>query len=292
MPEISPSTLIEYRNERGFSQRQLAALAGLGIATVKRIEGSKAPYHASASAAEKLTKALQVEEGALGRPYVKPNEYVSLELTVRADVDESIGYSMVEALYGIQTLEQLMLAPLLTAMVAEQSLQWRRKRLKKMTRRVGKLATSLAGNEKVLASLDGLYAALQEERESIENRDVLGRKLSGVDMQESPLNAFIRFTTRSNGSNSIIRIDEGDGPSEIPDFWIGERQIEDLAGADGPTLFAVAMGWVRLVDFPADVRGKEKDEARLAWLRTKLTDDQYSRATRWSAVNETIYERL
>ncbi|MDB5538473.1 MAG: hypothetical protein JWQ89_200 [Devosia sp.] len=292
MPTVDPVTLAAVRKDRGLSQQALADRAGLGIATIKRIEGNKGLYQASDKVAEELAKALRVKEGALRSPYVKPNEYVRRELTVGADVDESIGYSIVEALYGIGAREQLTLAPLLTALVAEQSLQWRRERLEKLGNRVAELKASLASSGMTVASLSGLDAALNDERKSIEERDILGRKLPGSETRENPLTTFIAFVARSNGSDSVIRIEEGDGPNEIPDFVLGENQIEDLAGTDGPTLFAVAMGWVRLEDFPSEVRGQANDVARLAWVRAKLTDDQYSRATRWLPADETSYERL
>ncbi|WP_374622286.1 helix-turn-helix domain-containing protein [Devosia sp.] len=291
MPLIHPETLAAIRRDRDLSQKQLADRAGLGIATIKRIEGHSGPYRASRKVSNELTRTLQVGEDALGMPYVRPNEYVHRELTLGSDVDESIGFSVVEALYGITPLEQLALAPMLTALVAELSLQWRRERLSTLEDHFEGLRRDLAASDAAVTSLGTLASVLLSEKRSIDARDILGRLLTKDKACGNPLVAFLKEVTRTNGSRDLIRFDEGDGPNEVPDFWIGENIIEQLAGADGPTLFSIAMGWVRLVDFPPTVRGPANDTARLAWLEGKLTNDQYARAVRWSPANETDYER-
>jgi transcriptional regulator with XRE-family HTH domain len=291
MPLIQPETLAAVRRDRELSQKQLADRAGLGIATIKRIEGNSGAYQASRKVSNQLAKTLQVGEDALGMPYIRPNEYVHRELTLGLDVDESLGFSVVEALYGIAPLEQLALAPLLAAIVGELSLQWRRERLNALEGHLEELRRGLAASDAALTPLTGLASVLLNEKRSIDARDILGRLLAKDKADENPLVAFLKEVTRDNGARDLVRFDEGDGPNEVPDFLLGESIIEQLAGADGPTLFAVAMGWVRLVDFPPKVRGRANDPARLAWLETKLTSDQYARAVRWSPANETDYER-
>lgn len=296
--KIRPDTLRMLRNRKNLSQEALAKRSEkmrqkVGIATIKRIEARTETefYMAREEVANRLAKTLGVEVGELAKKLTvneldrakKLRKLGMRQLRVTVDENVSLAFRMVEQLYGIPIRAQIEMAPLFTALLAEGSLAWRRKRLAEIRQKAEELSALGGGNFSFAWTAERALEAAHGEEDSIRKRDVFGRDVDedtydlGYDpYQNNPFVDYLKELKRELG-DADMTIDPdaiGIGPSGFPDYRIGAKMLEELTGDDPDAKYALACGHVRLGDIPEELMGEEKTRQRVEWLKSRIPEEE------------------
>ena len=306
---IHPHVIKGLMERQKLTQQALADKAGLGIATIKRIcsgkDMAKGQRRHTLSA---LAKALRVEEEALTADTLPPSEEgvhlrsrVHLKASVSRQTD--LSFQAVEAIYGISRSAQIAMAPLFTALIAEASLKWRKDRLAAVSLIADQLDAIRGDNAMLLGAVVRASEAEKIEKQSIAEKDVLGKKalerlleecenaltdldfryeLTWPDQSVSPLLMFLKDFSESFGKTAIkIELSDEDGNEQMPtgvaDYSVGADLIDEICGEYSSwARIAVEYGHVSLSDIPKSLLSPEKAEARKAFIASQMTD-----AKRW-----------
>lgn len=174
--------------------------------------------------------------------------------------------ALVARRYGVTRQQIVEIAPLLFALVAEQSLCERRKWLDAYR---GDAAPS-----HLLRSLRGPFDeddqnVLNAEDRSIDKRDLFAARVGGWDENHHKNNPFARFLTERLSKTSLskgiaVTWDEG----EAPRYAICIEELVDLLGKDKDACELVLSGKVALAEMPGDTR-KATSKARASWVKEK-----------------------
>ncbi len=178
---IIPEMLKKYRKSTSLSQQSLADVSGVSKKTIARIETGKSS--ANTNTAKRLAKALEVQPEMLSRQpdHVDENEskrtmrlfgYRARKALVQENTE--LAFQMVEKCYGISPAIQISPAPLLAALLAEESLAWRRKKVQEAEQAISTLIDADYGHRTFMAGIVRKEDGIGGERESIERRDVFG----------------------------------------------------------------------------------------------------------------------
>ena len=293
MVAIHPEILKTLRKRAGLSQQALADTTQgrnkVGIATIKRIETVEGTYETRPRIAEGLAQALGVSVQDLSE---EPRDVRAAERTLRSwgyrrikallDSKTALAFDMVERLYGISPQQQIDMAPLFTALLAEGSLTWRREQLGVIDEAVEKLDTvgSSSGH------LHFAYAAGTEngsrvERKSIEKRDLFGLYLleNGWqlsfpgDEEVNPIAAYLRHFAQKVGAKEVA-IEEEAVDGAFPNYWIAEDEIEAITGGSNLARHAMSRGHARIKDIPEDLLGEDRKDDRIAWMVSRIPEKE------------------
>lgn len=295
---IRPDTLRALRERRGLSQAKLEARSEdmrqkVGVATIKRIEtwGDTETYMASPNVAERLAKVLGVDVEDLAKEPAIDDVDRTRELRkvgmrqLRSAVHEStsLGFRMVEHLYGIPVRTQIEMAPLCMALLAEGSLAWRRKRVAEIDRKAEELMSLGGGNFSFAHAVYRTQEAAFDEEESIRKRDVFGKDVAedtyslGYDPNtNNPFADYLRDLARGLGETDVT-LDPGVfeiGPLGFPEYRIGAGLLQELAAGNADAEYALACGHVRIPEIPEELLGAENTQRRVEWLISRVPDDE------------------
>ena len=279
MVAIHPETLKTLRKRCSLSQDSLATASTVGIATIKRIEASNAPRDVRLHTAQCLARALGVAVEALsGEPSsVKETRELGYR-TLRETVDSTtaLSYDMVEHIYGVSTRDQIAIAPLLVALMAEGSLVWRRKRLDDLNAAVDKVRSFGESSHS-----SGVIAHRAEElacweKESIEKRDFFGHWTDsetefGPDIGSAFVD-YLRDVARNVECDNIFIADEIS--RDFPEYFVGIGIVDDLTAGDQWAWRAMYRGHVKVDDIPDDLLGEERDDDRIEWMTARIPEEE------------------
>ena len=204
------------------------------------------------------------------------------------DAETALAFNMVEHLYGIPVRSQILMAPLFTALLAEGSFNWRRKRVAAIEEAAERLH-SLGGGHFSFA-----YAAYRatdgaaDERDSIAKRDLFGAHVGddafdlGFDPSENNpfadyLADYLHVFAEEAEAKKTITLETGSGwkTSEgMPEYKVGADIIGQVTGSDQEAEYALMRGHVRLKDIPDELRGDDKQEVRVAWMIARIPAEE------------------
>lgn len=304
--KIEPSKLKALRAARKMSQQQLSDTtrghSTVSVPTIKRIEAAGSPYEANSRVADGLAKALGVTIEELAR-VPTPTEERSSELrdvglrSVKAtiDADNAMSFEMVQSLYGISVRGQIELAPLLTAMLADASLVWRRKRLAKIDAAVDELMSLGGGHYSFAYAGSSAADGAQKERASIERRDFFGAEVSdaaydfGYDPgKNNPFVDYIRSFV-AEIDNCDISIEPWINTDGLPEYRVGARLIEQLTSGDLMAERALLHGHVKIKDIPVELMAEHRESDRVTWMISQIPEQKRQRL---EALDAQIAEKL
>lgn len=295
---IRPNTLKALRELRGWSQAKLEMHSEemrnkVGLATIKRIETWRATetYMANPTVAERLAKTLGVDIEDLGKePKIddvgraRTLRRVGMrQLRTVVHEDTSLGFRMVEHLYGIPVRTQVEMAPLCMALLAEGSLAWRKQRLAEIDEKMELLMSLGKGHLSFAQTVCRTEEASYQEEASISSRDVFGKNVAedsydlGYDPGiNNPLADYLREFAQNLGTTDIKLDPEvfEIGRSGFPDYRIGASLLEELAAGDIDAEYALACGHARIPEIPAFLNGPENTERRVEWLISQIPEDE------------------
>ena len=284
---IKPETLKALRTHHALSQDELANKSNVAKKTIGDIERGK--RKANATTTKRLAKALNVEPADLAKDF----EEIGLQKTDRGlgyrkisesiPADVHINFDMVEHLYGISRKSQIQMAPLLMALAAEASLNWRRKKLEKITEASNAIHGLAEGYLSFANAVYRINEGIMAEETSINNRDVFGKTAVetafdlGCDPDTyNPFADYLRDFADQNSSQHIS-LDPDElwlNANGMPDYRIGTDIIENLTGGDKWARHALMHKIVRIQDIPKELMTKKKRDERVEWLAGKVSNQE------------------
>ena len=255
---IHPAALRAARKRQNMTQQQLADAVGCTKDTVSRWERG-ASRRVRSHLREPLRIALRVREW---EKLTKPPERTAdtpqdndvpnhTWIKFLAEKDIRTGLQLVTLRYGVHPWEVLKVAPLLFLIVAEHSLLERRKRLRQFEEQFYKLDEELS---QTLPHLDSCIAVtsgypdmnkdigwmpLNDEADSIKNRDVFGRQIvQRFDEDEDahygergPFVTFLRDLAKELPNGAITSIESSwDGDGTIHSYRIADDTLRECTG--------------------------------------------------------------
>ncbi len=305
---IHPGTLERYRKRAKLTQQGLADFARISLKTIARIEGGK--NKANSHTVNSLAKALDVKPEDLAKPFreQEPKPYLHGFQTRRVPFKENtlVALKMNEERYGISLMDQLNMAPLLVALMAEGSLAWRQKQLDMAKEAVGTLwIKSSEAN-----------GAMDVEEESLMKRDIFGKQPIqhaeeiGFDPGSSPFVKYLCNFAIETGSEFIkVMPDPGEGDQEFAeieyDCWmtsinlpqtfvcysLNAAELDRLTGNNERAMRALQWDHVQMADIPEELLGEDKDEERSNWLGDKIPQAKWDEhEAYWSEVKK-VFDR-
>jgi transcriptional regulator with XRE-family HTH domain len=277
MTPINPERLRYYRKQQRWSMQRLADEATVNKCTIQRIErgdGGKAPREHTIT---KLARALQVSTSELtdqnpveSTKHVKSTNSKS-QINARIGADARNALAFISARYGVKQATILRLAPLLFALVAEESLVKRSERLEKLS----ELGNSLDAFPRAMEQ--SITEFCRREYASIEARDIFGTNHEDEDVQRwqhtdyadhvgicNPLALHIRQrVAQTSASDKLVGWD----PDHGPDYHVGSEIALEIAAGDEEIADMLLSGAIGVHEIPSELRNAENPEARIEWLR-------------------------
>lgn len=132
MKKINPQSLKHLRNRKGWSQKELATRTGMGKRRLVELEDCSVQFHdVRDSNFEDLCKALGATEAQLRgeEPITDPLPVNYVTLRSKISTIAQMNFDLIEAQYGIETDQIVQLAPLMFAILVEDSFTWRKQQL-------------------------------------------------------------------------------------------------------------------------------------------------------------------
>lgn len=302
---INPETLKQCRKRGGLSQEGLAKVSKVSKKTIARIEAGRPS--ANSTSIKRLSDALRVTPEKLSGQS-GPDERDKRNLgycTLRTSIDGNAGlaFQMVEKCYGISQQNQIALAPLFTALLAEGSLAWRRQKLEEAEEAANTLMDADYGHRLFVVAGARAEEGAHAERESIERRDVFGEKVMeyaadsmGIDPESTdPFTEYLKRFAGQSGAE-LVRIPtetmsgSGDfyeweassqfGASSVS-YSINPEELDRLTGGDRWARTALQRGHVKIADIPEDLLDDDVSDKRIEWLGNKISQDERDEFEAW-----------
>ena len=296
---INPKTLKQCRERASLSQQGLADVSKVSKKTIARIESGKSS--ANSNTVSRLAEALGVQPQDLSGQ-TGPDERarrLSEFCTLKAPIHLNTGLAlqMVEKHYGISRRNQIAMAPLFAALLAEGSLAWRRRLHKEAEEAAGKLEEADHGHSLLMIAAGKAMDALDCEQESIEQRDIFGERVFELAEERwadpYPADPFTRYLQRlaeESGSELIRILPEARSRDDFDkhDDWMTSSQfahssvyysidpaeLDRLAGDGRWARMALRRGHAPVADIPEHLLDDDASEERTAWLESKMPQDE------------------
>ncbi len=288
MVAVHPETLRALRKRSGLSQKALAdATQGrhtaVGVATIKRIEALDTPRDVRQHTADCLARALGVAVEELSREPEDSEKterearvvgYRLLREVVRAET--TLALDMVDHLYGISPKDQIAMAPLFAALLAEGSLARRKERLAEVEEKFADLEA--LGGRAFTHAYNRFWDSVHYERGSIEEREIFGSEAweeshFGYEYEEN--NAFVAYLTELADKVDAGNINiESEWGYDFPSYEIGGSVIEEVTGDDRWAGYAMSRGHARIKDIPEDLLGEDRKDDRIAWMASRIPENE------------------
>lgn len=266
---LNAKTLRDAREKKGWTQLQLSEATKINISTISRIERGKATRVRERTHKE-LARALGVSREELCPTPAAEREVIKLRVGSAA----RNALTLVARRYQVSREQVIEAAPLFFFIIAEQSLQQRRKRLDELQ------AAEDAARGAALPHLPyhpGDWMTLNFEARSIKARDLFGTIVADKvgrpddpDWREEKGNPFASFLNEALGateSDEVVLWTPDDGPS----YAICEEEVAALVGGDEEAAQAIFNGGAALHEMPAEIR-KSSPEERAKWARAQVPE--------------------
>ncbi|MCY4259817.1 MAG: helix-turn-helix transcriptional regulator [Rhodobacteraceae bacterium] len=304
---INPEILKSLRRQANLSQTKLAEVARVGKATIARIEGGKGS--ANTTTVTRLADALGVSPTDMADGPARTADsfdrerecrrlgYRRLKTIVRETT--ALSFRMVEKRYGISWQQQIELAPLFSALLAEGSLAWRKEQMEQAEKAAKVLEDADYGHCMFMKGTMRAEAGVAAEQESIEQFDIFGK----ITLEDSdrdpclpwtdPFSRYLQHLVERSGSQSI-KVLPHDDESKI-DGWnwttavhlkdhagleysIDAAELERLTGGDRWAMMALTRSHVKLDDIPDKLMGEDAAADRIAWLGRQVPQSEVEEA--------------
>lgn len=293
MPDVHPEALRDLRTKKGLSQKSLAAESKVGRATIQRIEDAEGPRDVRNLTVERIAKALGVEVADLARAPQddETGDHLFPKRRVGALIDghKALGFELVHAIYGISPREQITMAPLLTVLMAEACLDWRRKQLDRIEALAGEIRSLAGSHFKYQVAVHKAEERVEDERAAIRDRDVFGWNLredeydDGYDPERNTTFAdFLRDFARNLDIGTITFDDDEDVSLDgLPAYAFVPHYIDRITGGDPDALYALERGHVQFGDIPQSLMPDDHRDDRVAWIVSRIPDKERTARREW-----------
>ena len=298
---VDPRALTLSRKWRGMSRRALAAESGVSERHIARIETADAPVSVRRETAERLARVLYDQDESLEDELRVPYDFFRaparglkrvmprVQLSARVSHQVRLAYDLVRLRYGSSAREVMVLAPLLFALLAEGSLQWRRQALDEIEDLKERLqAFEQSGTRRHLyfaKYMITINEGIDLEKGSIEADDVRGqlvredaymRQYDADDAQ--PFQDYLDSLAADLDGRDVVDFRAGDRITPDP-YWgvspyrLFPEQLEKLTGGSDRARWALEYGDVRLSSIPERLLEDAATGERVQWLESRLSDE-------------------
>jgi transcriptional regulator with XRE-family HTH domain len=285
MPKLNPSAIKSLRNKKGMSHKTLAERANISrsnlIALEKPADTLRSVHEPTY---EKLKRALGATDLQMrgDDPVTDPLPVSHVALRSKITTVAQMNYDLVNKKYGVNSDQLAQLAPLMFALLVEDSFMWRKEQLE-LRKRARDLASQLSETQHEPESLrfEIESECILKEEEAIEAHEVFTQPLNSEWMHgifvSDRFTDFIASKVRKAGSNvrADLRMDYFNPRNilapETKYIAVSDLYAEIMGGGDHieKAGFALALlsGLARLHDAPADV---QTTAALRAWVGERL----------------------
>jgi len=297
---INHKMVKQLRDERGWTQEELAKKAGLNKQSIFRIEDNQYSG-AKRETIEKLSKALGVDAAALTGKSSKASsldENISdpfenkSQMNIRIDNSTRNALNLVARRYGVQISEIVEIAPLLFDLAAERSLQKRRKNLGRINEALADVEALRDKYRYLLIDIPGNEDSFNFEEKSIEENDIFGRIFDNEKNRhfcyannfdhnvDNPFAAFIKEelqdlenSIKETGGKHVVRKFDGWHPDvwSTPTYRICIKEAVDLVGPDEDAVRAIVNGQAPLHEIPKELRNSSPEQLA-EWAKSVAKD--------------------
>lgn len=259
------SNIRRLRERANLTLDELAAKASVDRGTINRLETGRQAVP-RASTVRKLAEALGVSSETLSagsddEDAALPSFVRKTQMNVRIADDTRNALNLMAIRYGVKASHILHLAPLLFNWAAEASLKQRRRHLEEAHQRLAQLA-ALDGPKHLQHPADQNWRseeALEEERRSIEKRDLFGLLLSDEALRDryeesehNPMAQFLSQLAKETGEG--VEFEHWSPHWSHPGYTLGLDTATELAGGNEEAGWQIANGNAPLHDMPKSVR--------------------------------------
>ena len=294
--KIIPETLKHLRRKRGFSQQKLAEEAGIDQKTVARIEVGKGG-ETRGKTLRRITEALRVKPETLAEApdadarhdeeFRKKFGAGVFNRKLRLDGEVLISYDLVKENYGVGMQKIINVAPMLFTLLAEMSLNERRRRAEEAEEAID------AFNRVRPEHIEGRSWEGSYEKSSIAQRDLFARSIDWMEVnrfyyeeERNPFSDFLTQLAEELGSENEaidpeeIHFDPETVFDHIPLF---ESFRKSLTSGSTRADYALSRGKVRIGQVPKELCGEDENvtSRRVKWLESKVPDEDWNEYKNW-----------
>ena len=285
---IVPQRLRAIRTERGLSRRELA---NRSVVSEKQIQRLEFPEQASRTVRpdtlDRLANALGVQpEQLTGEPPTQPDAKTT-RLGAALVPGVRLAYELIERRYGITVGQLLNAAPLLFALLAEGSLEWRRAQLAELRATVSRLRQSGGPRrDRYGAYARELEEAGDQEEAGISDGNLFDDPLD-VDYDHpeffdelirNPFADYLANLAQHLRGPELVDLDPdfhgrvGGNPG-IPAYRVYSEDLSRVAPLDSDAMYALHSGDSLLSEIPDELMTVDAADERRRWLERRLSPE-------------------
>lgn len=282
---INPDTLKFHRERCGLSQEALASVSGVSKKSISRIESGSSGANRQ-HIIKRLAETLGVTEKDLcqiaeepGDDFTHKEGSVFRRMTVFIDPETFIAFEFIKQRYNVLDKDILAIAPLLFIILAEASLNWRRKTVSEwseLRERIYKLEQrnphlDLSDDVNYINYLH--YEHKTSEINSIDKGDIYADYYTF--QYANPFVEYLKGVSLKHAAG-LVDVDHRSEGSKLPAYLI-KPLIDNLTGGDDRARYALLHKHARLGSMPADLWGDDAKEPRVAWLAQRVPDEEWEK---------------
>jgi transcriptional regulator with XRE-family HTH domain len=255
--ELSPTALQELRKLKGFSHQKLADQAGLSKSTIIELEKppkkpSTAMHSVQERSYEALRKALVATDAQMRGEELATEPFPRKMVTLRSKITTvaQMNYDLVGKQYGISSDQLVQLAPLMFAILVEDSFVWRKEQMelqKQIEQLKKRTQESQYDPDPDLYDSD-IQEGFQEEEAAIAVRDVFTTPSAAeLPIENGTLSGYAsdRFT------DFIAAKVQASGGHIKADLMLDYLQGRDIRDPD--TKYVAVQDWFEVLNDPDDI---------------------------------------
>ena len=278
------------RKKRGMTRADLARKTGFSERHLARIEAGEVDVSRQ-DQKERLAKALRIgiadlsgDTDYIGRlRQTEPGTDAGVPISATVSTQTRLAYALLRERYGWSAGEIIGLAPVLFALLAEGSLERRRRRLAQIRKAHDEVDEALKDYLSILPRQCGV------EEASIDRCDL---RAADVEEDGDPTSAFRNQRDEDPFVAYLIELANQFLPDDEPAYLRGERrllarvcraELHRWTGDSERARWALEYGEVNLSDIPDDLLlfTEEAPEKRIAWLESKLSANIANAVEEW-----------
>lgn len=287
MPIIDPSNLRSARKRQKWTQNELAKKIGVSKRQVAEWE-RKRPEDQPISIRQKnfnaLLEKLQITESELkGVTQISKISHKQSTLKIAKKIYISkktlMYFDLLYRHHGLSLDQLVEITPLLFAVLAEQSIEWRKEQLvnaKKAAMQILVKQSALLPPE-LLSQKENLLESWKQEEQNIKNKQVFSPSRVQDESGKGTSNRFTDFIYHVLGVEPSAGINIAD--QTFPDIPIFKRELLSICGSPEKShaaraAFALFEGYARIAEIPPDLWRPENQEKRAEWLAEKAPEPE------------------
>lgn len=214
MKKVAPTALKHLRKKKRWSLEELSQRAKIGKRRLIELEKETSEFHEMRDGNfADLCKALNATPGQLSGEEALTEALPAHYVTLRSKITTvaQMNYDLISAQYGVESDQIVQLAPLMFAILVEDSFKWRREQLE-LRKQVLELQEKLR---------ETVYAEHVSGPYTISQSDVLNHEEEAIDRREV-------FTAPLEATNALLRWDDVTGGGSFDSFEdLSEHRITD-----------------------------------------------------------------